>query len=116
MWYLRLFVLLGLNAVVILFALANVNETVAVRWLDPQSAGTRMNLTVALLLAYLLGFLTFFLISALRELRLRRRHNQLQRQFEALREELNRLRTAPLDGLLEPPAPEAEAESEAPRG
>jgi uncharacterized membrane protein YciS (DUF1049 family) len=100
MWYLRLFVLMGINVVVILFALANVNETVTIRWWDPLAAGTRVNLTLALVITYLLGFVTFFLISALRELRLRRRQNQMQRQLEAMREELNRLRTAPLEGPL----------------
>lgn len=101
MWYLRLFVLLGINALVLLFALANMNETVHIRWLDPLSPPTSVNLTLALLFSYLLGFLTFFLISALRELRQRRRMNQMQRQLEAVREELNRLRTAPLDGPLD---------------
>jgi uncharacterized membrane protein YciS (DUF1049 family) len=101
MWYMRLFVLLAINVVVILFALANVNETVTIRWWDPLSPGTQVNLTLALVVTYLLGFLTFFLISALRELRQRRRVNEMQRQLEALREELNRLRTAPLDGPIE---------------
>jgi uncharacterized integral membrane protein len=106
MWYLRLLILLLINVVVVLFALANIGETITLRWWNPNSLGTPANLTAALLIAYLLGFLTFFLISAMREIRLRRRCGRLQRQLDGMREELNRLRTAPIDGpVATSPAP-----------
>ncbi len=106
-WYLRLFVLLAVNLAVLFFALANLGVTVTLHWWNPDSPGTQVNLTLALLVAYLLGFLTFFVISAVRELRLRRRCARLQRQIDGMREELNALRTAPLDIPLPVPSPVA---------
>jgi len=107
-WHLRLVLLVIINAVVILFALANVREIVILRWLSPYSSGTPVSLTAALVVAYLLGFFTLLAISAYRELRLRRRYGRLERQVHAMREELNALRTAPLEEQVADTAREAE--------
>ena len=97
MWYIRLLILLVINLAVILFALANVETRVTLRWWNPAAAGFEVNLTLALIVAYLLGCLTLLVVSAVREIQLRRRARDLRRQLESAREELNRLRTAPLD-------------------
>jgi len=113
-WYLRLILLVLVNVAVALFALANIRETVILRWWSTHSTGTPVNLTAALLVAYLLGFLTFLAISAIREMRLRRRCSRLEREMRAMREELNALRTAPLEGALSGEVETEEGERGAP--
>jgi len=101
-WFVRLLVILAINLAVIFFAVANLGVTVTLHWWSPDSAGTRVNLMLALLVAYVLGFLTFFVVSAVRELRLRRKCTRLTRQLEKMREELDALRMAPLEGAVPP--------------
>jgi uncharacterized integral membrane protein len=99
-------VLLVVNVAVLVFALANLGVKVTLHWWSPESPGTQVHLTVALLGAYVLGFLTFFAVSAVREVRLRRKCGRLARQIESMRVELDALRMAPLDGAPVPrPAP-----------
>jgi len=97
-WFVRLLLILAINLAVLFFALANLGVTVTLHWWNPDSAGTRVNLVLALVVAYALGFLTFFAVSAVRELRLRRKCARLNRQIEKMREELDALRMAPLEG------------------
>jgi uncharacterized integral membrane protein len=97
-WFVRLLVILVINLAVIFFAVANLGVTVTLHWWDPDSPGTRVNLMLALLVAYVLGFLTFFVVSAVREMRLRRKCARLTRQVTKMREELDALRMVPLEG------------------
>jgi len=100
-WHVRVILVLLLNAAIILFAIANLRETVVVRWWNPHGMGTPVSLTAALVVAYLLGFFTLLVVSAYREIRLRRRCGRLERQMHGMREELDALRTASFE---EPPA------------
>ncbi len=104
MWFVRLLVIVVINLAVLFFALANLGVSVTLHWWNPDSEGSRVNLVLALLVAYVLGFLTFFVISAVRELRLRRRCARLSRQIDSMREELDTLRMAPLEGAGPPRA------------
>ncbi|MBP7669543.1 MAG: DUF1049 domain-containing protein [Candidatus Eisenbacteria bacterium] len=106
MWHVRIGITIVVFALVILFAIANLRETVVIRWFTPGSTGTPMSLTAALLTAYLLGFFTLLFISGFRELRLRRRCGRLEKQAQAMREELDALRTASLEMPEEMPARE----------
>lgn len=98
MWFVRLLVILAVNIAVIFFVVANLGgPPVTLHWWNPDSPGTPVNLVVALLVAYVLGFLTFFVVSAMREVRLRRKCARLARQVTKMREELDALRMAPLE-------------------
>lgn len=99
-WFVRLLVILLINLGVIFFAVANLGVTVTLHWWNPDTPGTQVNLMLALLVAYVLGFLTFFVVSAVREMRLRRRCARLTRQLAKMREELDTLRMAPLEGAV----------------
>lgn len=101
MWYLKAFGLLALAIVLLFFTLANSDQNVVIRGFDSQSSGLRMNLAFALLGAYVLGLVTFFIISAARDIGWRSRCAKLRRDLESMRRELDVLRTAPLDGPLE---------------
>jgi len=97
-WFVRLLVILVVNVAVIFFVVANLGgPPVTLHWWNPNSPGTQVNLMVALLVAYVLGFLTFFVVSAVREMRLRRKCSRLSRQVVKMREELDALRMAPLE-------------------
>ncbi len=111
MWYLKVFLLLVFILAILLFALANGGQLVLIRWWIPGSAGSTVDLALALFGAYFVGVLTFFIISAFRELRLRSRCSRLQREVERMRGELDALRTAPFDGPVgdRPPSPEEAA-------
>jgi uncharacterized integral membrane protein len=99
-WYVKAFVLLVVVVAVLLFALANSSQQVEVRWWNPDAPGTAVNLAFALLAAYVLGVLTFFVVSIVREVRWRGRCARLRREADGVRQELNALRTAPLEGPL----------------
>ncbi|MFH1145206.1 MAG: lipopolysaccharide assembly protein LapA domain-containing protein [Candidatus Eisenbacteria bacterium] len=109
MWHVRLVLLVLINAAVILFALANLRETVTLRWWSAYSTGTQISLTAALVVAYLLGLFTLLIFSAFREIRLRRRCARMERLMHTMREELNALRTAAFEEPLSqspPPSPD----------
>ena len=100
MWYLKAFLVLIVSVVLLLFALANSGEQVEIRWWSPDSIGTHVNLAFALLAAYFLGALSFLLVSAVREIRWRSRCHRLHREREQMRQELDTLRTAAIEGPL----------------
>lgn len=104
MWYVKIFCLFALILVVLLFGFANRDEVMTIKWWFTETAQSELNVALALFGVYGLGVLTFFLISIVREMRLRRRCGVLERETERLRAELNALRIAP----LEDPIPEDE--------
>ncbi|MBD3235630.1 MAG: DUF1049 domain-containing protein [Candidatus Eisenbacteria bacterium] len=115
-WYLKAFLVLIVTVLLLLFALANSGEQVRIHWWSPDSAGTEVNLAFALLAAFFLGALCFLLISAVREIRWRARCHRLQREGEQMRQELDALRTAAIEGPLaggtDPPPEQPEGPGE----
>jgi len=111
-WYLKAFLLLAVMILILLFALANSGIDVVLRWWNPNSPGTPVNLAFALFVAYALGVMTFFVVSMVRELRWRGRVGRLRRELQTTRAELNTLRMAALEGPLGSAGePEVAAES-----
>ncbi|MCK4304378.1 MAG: hypothetical protein KAY24_09095 [Candidatus Eisenbacteria sp.] len=108
MWYVKIFALLIFVVAVLLFALANREQDVLLRWY-PGAMGFPMNLAVGLAVSYFLGVLTFMMVAAIRELRVHRRCVRLEREAERMRRELDALRTAALEAPLG-------ADSEQPEG
>ncbi len=105
MWYVRVFVGLLLVVIVVLFFGANSGERVELRWLSPKSEPVEVNLALAVLVSYVLGMFTFFLVTLMREIALRNRCRRLERELRELRTELERLRVAPLEGAAAVGAP-----------
>lgn len=112
MWYVKIFLLFVFIVVILLFALANKGQEVFIRWWTPRSAGSPVDLVVVLFAAYILGALTFLVISAFREMRLRGRCRRLERDSDRMRRELDALRVASLDGPLAGPQGGSDAGAE----
>ncbi len=97
MWYLKAFLVFLFIILVVLFGLANRGQVVTLQWWSLGRA-TQIDVVAALFIAYAAGALTLFVVSLVRELRVRQRLTQLEREAERMRRELDALRTAPLEG------------------
>lgn len=106
MWYLKIFCLFGVILLVLLFGFVNRDQVMTIKWGFTETAASELNVALTLFGVYGLGILTFFLLSIFREMRLRRRCGQLEREAGRLRSELNALRIAPLE---DPAAEDEEA-------
>lgn len=97
MWYLKAFLVFMFIILVVLFGLANRGQVVTLQWWSFGRA-TQIDVVAALFIAYAAGALTLFVVSLVRELRVRQRLTRLEREAERMRRELDALRTAPLEG------------------
>ena len=85
---------------ILFFAFLNLEESVVVT-LWPGAAHTYHDvpLVVAVFCAYLLGIVTYFIISLTRDIRFRARIARLRKENRALHDELHHLRGSALDDL-----------------
>jgi len=107
MWLIRWIVFIFFFLLILLFALQNQAQEVAVKLLNWQSP--TMPLYLVVYLAFAAGILFWLLFSAGYVLRLKGRMRRLQKEDRKIKEELNRLRNANIEEELEP-AETAEAE------
>jgi uncharacterized integral membrane protein len=107
MWLIRWIVFIFFFLLILLFALQNQSQEVAVRLLNWQSPTLPLYLIVYL--AFAAGIVFWLLFSAGVILRLKGRMRRLQKEDGKIREELNRLRNAAIEEELEP-AESAEGE------
>jgi len=104
-WVVKGILFLALLVVLVVFFGANSNRTVDIdvfghEYLDIQ-------VFWVLLLAFLLGFLTCFVMAAVRELRVHAQMRTLRRTIQAREKEIVELRTLPLQDFKPAPRPEA---------
>lgn len=105
MWFLRTFAAGLLFAAVLLFAILNVQSAVDIRFLPGARATYHVQLVFGLFVAFVLGALTWFVISLVHEIGVRRELARLRRESDRLRAELTALRNLPLEDALVDPAP-----------
>ena len=105
MWVVKGILFLALLVVLVVFFGANSNRTVDLdvfgrEYLDIQ-------VFWVLLLSFLLGFVTCFVMAAVRELRVHAQIRVLRRSVQAREKEIAELRTLPLQDFKPVPPPEA---------
>ncbi|MDM7914833.1 MAG: lipopolysaccharide assembly LapA domain-containing protein [Candidatus Eisenbacteria bacterium] len=85
---------------ILFFAVLNLDETVDIKlWTDAAHAYPDVPLVVAMFCAYLLGIVTYFVITLARDIRARTQIARLRRENRALLDELHHLRGSALDDL-----------------
>jgi len=95
-------VLLGiaLASAVLFFLVLNLDETVDVKlWVGSAHTYRDVPLGFAMLVAYLLGVLTYFIIALVQDVRMRTQVGRLRRENRTLNDELHHLRGSALDDL-----------------
>jgi len=98
-WFLKMFLILGVFVAVMGFAIMNLREHVTVQ-LYPGRGGTYdVQMVVALFVAYVGGMFTWFLVSLARDLKIRRETGRMKRQIRTLDQELTALRNLPLEDV-----------------
>ena len=91
---------------ILFFAVMNLEETVDLKlWPDAAHLYRDVPVVVALLFAYLLGIITYFVIALARDIRLRARLGALRKENRSLLEEVHHLRGSSLDDLPTAEAP-----------
>ncbi len=111
MSFVKLLLGIAFMSAVLFFAVLNLQETVNIRlWTDPAHAYRDVPLVVAMLCAYLVGIMTYFLIALARDVRMRSEISRLRRDNRGLVDELHHLRGSALDDLPTVEAPEARSE------
>ena len=111
MWLVKLFLGILFVSAILFFAVLNLREEVIVTlWPGERYTYDRFPLIVALFGAYLFGIITYFLISLVRDIRLRADMGRLRRENRSLTAELHHLRGLALDDLPSSPAPERRLE------
>jgi uncharacterized integral membrane protein len=98
--FLKLLLGIAFMSAILFFAVLNLEETVDVRLLpDAAHLYRDVPLVVAMLFAYLLGIVTYFLITLARDIRTRAQVLKLQKENRALLDEVLNLRGSALDDL-----------------
>ncbi len=94
MWFFKGFLFLLLLFVLAYFFITNGGQTVDLKFFGHDYLGISIYWLVVV--SYLLGFLTSFVMAALREFQLRRRLRGLQKQLKLKEKEIAELRVLPL--------------------
>ena len=111
MSFVKLLLGIAFMSAILFFAVLNLEETVNVKlWTDPAHAYRDVPLVVAMLCAYLVGIMTYFVIALARDVRMRAQISRLRRENRGLIDELHHLRGSALDDLPNIEAPEARIE------
>ncbi len=106
MSFVKLLLGIAFMSAILFFAVLNLEETVDVRlWTDASHTYHAVPLVVAMLCAYLVGIMTYFVIALARDVRMRSQISRLKRENRGLLDELHHLRGSALDDL---PVVEAE--------
>ena len=99
MWFVKMFFILALFIAVIGFAILNLSEHVTVQLYPGRSGTYDVQLVVALFVAFVAGMFTWFLVSLVRDLKIRRETGRLKRQMRLMEQELTALRNLPLEDV-----------------
>ena len=94
MWILKGLIFLAFIFALVFFVLANSQQPVDINFFGKSYLGVSMYWVVVV--SYLLGFATSFVLAAFREFQHQRKIGQLQRQVRAKDKEIADLRTLPL--------------------
>jgi uncharacterized integral membrane protein len=100
MWLIRWLITIFFILLVLLFAIQNQEQEVAVRILNWQSSTIPLYLLVYI--AFAAGVVFGFLFSAAYLLKSKGRERKIQKENRRIKEELNRLRNANIEEELEP--------------
>lgn len=100
MSFVKLLIGIAFMSAILFFAVLNLEETVDVRLLpDAAHLYRDVPLVVAMLFAYLLGIVTYFVITLARDIRARAQVLKLQNENRELLDEVLKLRGSALDDL-----------------
>ncbi len=100
MSFLKLVIGIAFMSAVLFFAVLNLEETTDIRlWPDAEHHYRDVPVVVALLSAYLLGIISYFLISLVRDVRLRSQLGRLRKENRSLIDEVHQLRGSALNDL-----------------
>lgn len=100
MSFVKLLLGIAFMIAILLFAVLNLEETVDLKLLPDAGHFYRdVPLVVAMLFAYLLGIVTYFVITLARDIRARAQILKLQRENRAILDEVLKLRGTALDDL-----------------
>ena len=100
MSFIKLLLGIAFMSAILFFAVLNLEETVDLRLLPDAAHHYRdVPLVVAVLFAYLLGIVTYFVITLARDIRTRALVLKLQKENRALLDEVLELRGSALDDL-----------------
>lgn len=100
MSFVKLFLLLVLVCVFLFFALLNYDQKVEVRlWLGDAPTYENVPLSIAVLVGFLAGIITYFFIALTRDIKFRATIGRLKRDNRTLQSELHHLRGSALDDL-----------------
>jgi uncharacterized integral membrane protein len=109
--FVKLFLGILFVSAILFFAVLNLREEVVVTlWPGERYTYDRVPLVVAMFGAYLFGIITYFLISLVRDIRLRTQMSRMRKENRSLVSELQHLRGLALDDLPSTPAAEGKVE------
>jgi uncharacterized integral membrane protein len=98
--FVKLLLGIAFMSAILFFAVLNLEETIDVRLLPDAAHFYRdVSLVVVMLFAYLLGIVTYFVITLARDIRARAQVLKLQKENRALLDEVLNLRGSALDDL-----------------
>jgi uncharacterized integral membrane protein len=106
-WVVKVLLFLALLFVLVYFFLDNSGQTVDIRFFGREFLD--ISLFWVLILAYLLGFATYFVIASVREIRFHAQIRRLKQEVQGKDREIADLRTLPLADLPEEELPEETA-------
>ncbi|MBD3337069.1 MAG: DUF1049 domain-containing protein [Candidatus Eisenbacteria bacterium] len=99
MWFFKTLLIL-LGVLILLWLLVpNMNERASISFMWPVDRIVELPVAIALFMAYFLGLLTLYVISLIRDIKLRTQLHRLRRDNQRLRDDLERLRRAPIEDL-----------------
>ena len=101
MWFLRAFVVMIVCIIFLWFAFWNVEKKVTVKMIPDGRLLSDVPLIFALLVAFVVGMLTWFIVSLFQDFRLRHELRCARRESDRLRDELKALRNLPMKDLGE---------------
>ncbi len=97
MWVVKVFLFLVLLFVLVYFFLDNSGQTVDIKFFGRDYLDLKIFWVI--LIAFLLGFATYFVIASVREFRFHSQIRRLRNEARAKDEEITQLRTLPLQDL-----------------
>ena len=108
MSFVKLLLGIAFMSAILFFAVLNLEEMVEIRlWADAAHTYHDVPLVVAMLCAYLVGIMTYFVIALARDIRMRAQISRLRKENGGLIDELHHLRGSALDDLPVMEAPES---------
>jgi uncharacterized integral membrane protein len=94
-----MFLILVLFIAVMGFAIMNLREHVTVQLYPGREGAFDVQMVVALFVAFVGGMFTWFMVSLVRDLKIRRETGRLRRQMRQMEQELTALRNLPLEDV-----------------